>query len=138
MNAFACPLWRAADARSSSVPRRHSPPPARQVWRTGANLITRISSDRELRIGERWFPAGSYGLFTVPTPQRWTLVVNRGIGVSGTLYDPAPDLARIPMTFTTGHPEVERFTIRLEPQGEGGTLRLAWDDWEAAVPLRTR
>lgn len=108
------------------------------VWRTGANLITRLSSDRELRVGERWFPAGSYGLFTVPARDGWTLVVNRGTGVSGTMYDPALDLARIPMTFTTGHPEVERFTIHLEPQGEGGVLRLAWDDWEAAVPLRTR
>lgn len=108
------------------------------VWRTGANLITRLSSDRELRVGERWFPAGSYGLFTVPTPEGWTLVVNRRVGVSGTQYDPALDVARIPMTFTTGHPEVERFTIRLDSQGESGTLHLAWDDWEAAVPLRAR
>lgn len=108
------------------------------VWRTGANLITRLSSNRELRVGERWLPAGSYGLFTVPTREGWTLIVNRRVGVSGTQYDPALDIARIPMTFATGHPEVERFTIRLDSHGAGGTLHLAWDDWEAVVPLRAR
>lgn len=108
------------------------------VWRAGANLITRLSTDRELRVGETWLPAGSYGLFSVATPSGWTLVVNQRVGVSGTQYDPALDLARIPMAFTTGLPEVERFTVRLVPEGEGGTLRLAWDTWEASVPLRAR
>ena len=112
--------------------------PYGREWRAGANLITRLTTDRELRVGDRWLPAGSYGLFTLATPQGWTLVVNRRTGVSGTQYDPALDLARIPMTFAAGRPETERFTISLEPAGEGGRLRLAWDTWDVSVPLLAR
>jgi hypothetical protein len=33
---------------------------------------------------------------------------------------------------------LEQFTITLEPRGSGGTLRLAWDDREASVPIEVR
>lgn len=107
--------------------------PWNEVWRTGANEATHLSSDRPLRFGSVTVPAGSYTLFSIPAPTGWQLIINKQTGQAGTEYDPAQDLARIPMRTRTLAQPVENFLIRVEPEANGGVLRLAWDRTEAFV-----
>ena len=111
-----------------------------QVWRTGANITTQLTTDRALVIGGTTVPAGTYSLYTLPEPDRWTLIVNRKTGESGRedTYDPAQDVARIPMRFRALDAPVETLTIRLEPEGTGTVLRIAWETTEAWVPVSAR
>src|SRR2546425_3162977 len=37
-----------------------------QVWRTGANAATRVTLSKDVTIGGKPAPAGSYALFSVP------------------------------------------------------------------------
>jgi hypothetical protein len=112
--------------------------PWEQVWRTGANRATHFSTDRDLAIGGRTLPAGSYTLFTIPRPDEWTLIVNRRTDINGQAHDPAHDLFRVPMRTRPLPETVEAFTIRVDEEGAGGVLRLQWDRTEAYVPFEVR
>lgn len=106
-----------------------------EVWRTGANEATGFTTSRDLEIGGVAVPAGRYTLWTLPTAAGWKLIINRQTGQWGTEYDPAQDLARVDMQTRELDEPVEEFTILLEPQGQGGVLRLMWDELEAFVPV---
>ena len=107
--------------------------PFGEVWRTGANRATHLTTDRDLVVGGTRVPAGSYTLFTIPGPDAWTLIVSRKTDITGTAYDPAADLARIPMEVRSLPETVEAFTIAVDPDG---WLRLQWDRTEAMVRVR--
>lgn len=110
-----------------------------QVWRTGANAPTRLRTDRELEIGGTRVPAGTYALFTLPTPTGWTLILNRRTGGSGRDYVQADDFARVPIETAPLAAPVERLTIRMEPSGESaGIIRVAWENTEVRIPFRVR
>ena len=110
-----------------------------QVWRTGANGPTRLRTDRELEIGGARVPAGTYALYTLPTPNGWTLILNTRTGGSGRDYEPAGDFARIPVETAPLAAPVERLTIRMEPSGEGaGVILVAWERTQVLIPFRVR
>jgi hypothetical protein len=106
-----------------------------EVWRTGANQATHLTTDRDLLIGGQAVPASTYSVFTIPKPEGWTLILNRRTGINGTAYDAAHDLARIPMQVRTLDEPVEVFTVRVDEEGQGGVLKLQWDRTEALVPF---
>lgn len=105
-----------------------------EVWRTGADLATHFTTDHALRVNGLVVPAGTYTLYTLPSPTTWQLIVNRQTGQLGLLYDPASDLGRVAMMTTTAPDVTERLTITIDaaPAG-GGLLRLAWDRLVATV-----
>jgi len=109
-----------------------------EVWRTGANAATGFSTSRDVVIGGTAVPAGKYTLWTLPTQQGWTLIVNGETGQWGTEYKAERDVARIPMQTRPIVDAVEEFTIRIDPQGDGGVLRLQWDELEAFVPVTVK
>lgn len=114
------------------------------VWRTGANDATVLTTDRDLEIGGRLVPAGSYTLFTIPSRTGTTLIINRetmrnGEPLAGTDYDPTQDLARIAMSTKPLATPVEQLTIEIVPRGaRAGALRLTWDQREMTVPIQLR
>lgn len=111
--------------------------PWNTVWRTGANAATTLVLDKNVVIGDTHVAPGTYTLFSIPARTGWTLIVSRKTGEWGTEYDPSADLARIPMQVTTLKRAVERFTIGVEPAGEGDAeLTLAWDTRMGRVALR--
>jgi hypothetical protein len=112
--------------------------PWNEVWRTGANAATQFHTPVDLTIGGADVPAGTYTLWTLPTPTGWKLIINRQIGQWGTLYDPSRDLARVDLTVETLPEPEELFTIDIVPQGDGASLRFAWDRTRAFVPVKVK
>ena len=110
--------------------------PYGELWRTGANAATQFRTDRALDFGGTALPVGTYTLWTLPAPGGWKLVVNSETGQWGTEHKPAKDLFTIPMTVSTLPAVVERFTIRVEPNAEGGILHMEWDTTRASIPFR--
>jgi Protein of unknown function (DUF2911) len=108
------------------------------VWRTGANEATQLVTDRDLEIGGTTVPAGTYSLFTIPTPHGWTLIINRQHGQWGTEYHAEQDLAQLDMTTRTLPNVVERLTAALRPGGDGGELAFSWDRTEATIEFRVK
>ena len=48
-----------------------------------------------LTVGNAQIPVGAYSLFLIPGKDRWTLVINKGVGKGP--YDEQEDLLRVPM-----------------------------------------
>ena len=109
--------------------------PWNQVWRTGANQATIFETSADLVIAGTPVPAGTYSLWTLPSPAGWKLIVNKNTGQWGTDYKAQYDLARLDMTVEQLRQPVEQFTIAIEPRGTGGVLQLEWERTRGWVPL---
>ena len=115
------------------------------VWRLGANLPTRLTTDVGLTIGSTYVPPGVYALYAIMRRNGWQLIVNRQYGQWGTVYDQSQDVARIDMRARTLTDMVESLSIYLVPnvlpQGTppvmpSGTLRIVWEKTELSVDWR--
>jgi hypothetical protein len=112
--------------------------PWNEVWRTGANEATLFSTTADLEVGGMTVPAGTYTLWTIPSPSGWTLVLNRNTGQWGTDYSAQYDLARLAMRVEPLTQPVERFTIAIEPRGAGAVVTLEWETTRAAIAVRPK
>jgi hypothetical protein len=106
-----------------------------RVWRTGANAATQITTSRDLMFGSTHLPAGKYTLWTLPSANGAKLIINSQTGQWVTDYDSKRDFARVDLTTRALGAPVEQFTIAVEPAGQGGVLKLAWDRTEYSVPF---
>jgi len=108
--------------------------PYGEVWRTGANAATTLRTSSALQIGDLNVPAGTYTLYSLPTADGWTLIVNKQTGQWGTVYDKAQDLGRVAMSTGTNSVPVETFLIDFEKTvGQNTELHLKWANVDASV-----
>jgi len=57
--------------------------PYGEVWRTGANTATEISFSTDVMVAGKSVKAGKYALFTIPTDNAWTVILNTNAGQWG-------------------------------------------------------
>jgi hypothetical protein len=108
--------------------------PFDKVWRAGANEATTFVTDTDLSVGGANVPAGSYTIFTIPSTDKWTLIISKKTGEWGTAYPgPEADLARVDMKGTRLPAAVENFTIAFDQGGASCTLRMDWETTRASV-----
>jgi hypothetical protein len=101
--------------------------PYDSIWRAGANDATHLFTTRNLTFGDVTVPAGTYTLWLQHTRTGTFLVVNRQTGQWGTQYDPAQDVARIPMQLAPAADHVEELTVSVRNNGGNrGTIEFAW------------
>ena len=110
--------------------------PWNQVWRTGANQATIFETSADLVIAGTPVPAGTYSLWTLPSPAGWKLIVNKNTGQWGTDYSAQYDLARLDMKVERLLQPVEQFTIALYGSGKDGMLALSWERTMASIAFR--
>lgn len=106
-----------------------------EIWRTGSDEATKLTTEIELRFAGFAVPPGEYALFTVPGERAWQLVVNRGAEQWGAFnYDRRLDVGRVEMRLDAVSPPLERLSIALHAEGEGaGTLWIGWERALASV-----
>ncbi|NGM60710.1 DUF2911 domain-containing protein [Sphingobacterium sp. SGG-5] len=104
--------------------------PYGQVWRTGANNIPNLTFEEEVRIEGHTVPAGTYGLFTVPNKNEWTIILSKNPKQWGAYqYKETEDLLRFNVKPQTVTKKVETFTIGFENVTPKSTLvTLAWEN----------
>ncbi|HEU4800874.1 MAG TPA: DUF2911 domain-containing protein [Gemmatimonadales bacterium] len=109
-----------------------------EVWRTGANAATQLMVESPVTLGDTIkLQPGVYTLWTLPTEDGATLIINGQAGQWGTEYHAERDIGRVPLVVSAG-PEVEMFTIQVEERGDSrGAIVFAWDTtrWEAAFEV---
>ncbi len=112
--------------------------PYGKVWRTGANPATMFKTTGPLKIGETNVPAGTYTLYTMPSENTWTLIVNKQTGQWGTEYKEDQDLARIPMQKHTLSSPQETMSISFEnTHGAKTELHVRWETTDAFVAVES-
>ena len=110
-----------------------------ELWRTGANRATHLTTDRALVLDPDGaalaVPAGEYTLYSIPEADGGLLIVNRQTGQGGTTYDDARDVGRVPLARASVADAVEVFTIDIEAEAQGGRLVFLWDRDAFSVPF---
>jgi hypothetical protein len=110
-----------------------------EVWRTGANEATTFVTNTNVTVGGKDIPAGSYTLFTIPTADKWTLIINKKTAEWGIPYKyQADELARVDMKVSKTPAAVENFTIAYEPRGTSCVLSLSWENTQASVEIKEK
>jgi len=113
--------------------------PFGEVWRTGANDATTFVASADVVVGGKNVPAGNYTIFTVPTADKWTLIVNKKTGEWGIPYKYESDeLARVDMKASKLPAPVENFTIAYDKSAGGCTLRMDWETTRALVDISAK
>jgi hypothetical protein len=111
--------------------------PYGQVWRTGANEATALTTEIDLNIGGAKVPAGKYTLYTLPSEGTWKLIINKETGQWGTKYDEAQDLARVDMKKSPLSHTVEQFTISFDKKSDNAAdLNLDWENTRVSVAVK--
>ena len=107
--------------------------PYGQVWRTGANAATQLTTSAPIRLAGIPLDSGTYTLWTLPTEHGVQLIINRETGQWGTEYQARHDIARVPMKVDTTEMPVEEFKILVD--SAAGRLGMQWGRfrWSAAI-----
>jgi len=113
--------------------------PYGSVWRTGANSATTITTTEAIKIEGKELPAGTYGLFTIPGANEWTVIINKGAKQWGAYeYKAEEDLFRITVKPMKLKEKVETFTIQLtDVYPTTAKLQLMWENTAISLGLTT-
>ncbi len=110
--------------------------PYGEIWRTGANEATTFVTDANLMVGGKNVPAGNYTIFTIPSPDKWTLIINEKTGEWGIPYKYESDeFARADMQVSKTSALVANFTISFHEVGTGCHMYLDWENTRATVQI---
>jgi len=110
--------------------------PYDEVWCTGANWATKITTEADLDVNGLKLPKGSYSIWTLPNEKQWLLIINKQTGQFHLDYDQSKDFARVKMNLKTLPAPVETFRIEVQSTGANkGTLSLLWENTDAWVPI---
>jgi DUF2911 family protein len=119
------------------------------VWRSGANVSTRLNTEVALTIGGTNLAPGEYTLFIDLKPNAWTLIVSKW--PAQTTYDvtnksalwgafdytPDKDVVRAAMTLERLPHAFDQLSWEfVDVTDRGGALAIIWDTYMAAVPFR--
>jgi hypothetical protein len=111
--------------------------PFDEVWRTGANAATQLTTSAPITLAGMRIPAGTYTLWTVPRKDgRADLIVNEQFGQWGTEYDEKRNLGTQRLSVDTTSAPVEKFTVTIVPAGaKKGTLVMEWGSFRWSAPI---
>jgi hypothetical protein len=113
--------------------------PTYPVWRAGANAATALNTDADLTIKGLAVPKGDYTIYMLVKGAAWHLIINKQTGQSGTVYQQAQDLGRVPMDMGKPPSRVEKLKYTLSAAGaSAGKLQLEWDNFVASVPFTVK
>ena len=103
--------------------------PDGKVWRLGADEATKITVSAPVTISSGLkLAAGSYSLFAITGPEKWTMIVDKVADQWGAFkYEESQDLGRFDLPVQKPASPVEQFTIALKKQtGDAATITFAW------------
>lgn len=121
--------------------------PFGEVWRTGANEATEITTTGPLTVDGQRLEAGTYSIFTEPGPQEWVVHFSPHLGLDGTgifdpatntfeqVFDPADNVLTATVPVARIDEAVDQFTIEFEPTDGGADMKLVWEQTEVRVPI---
>ena len=110
--------------------------PYGQVWRTGANQATKIIFSTPVKLNGAEIPAGTYGLFTIPGKDEWTIIISKGADQWGAYkYDAKDDVVRIKAKPIALEGPIDTFTIEFNQiRDDSSLINIVWD--KTVVPVK--
>jgi hypothetical protein len=112
--------------------------PYEKLWSLGGYQATKVRFSREVTVGDKPVPAGTYALFAIPGKAAWTLVFNKNADQlgNGRDYKSELDVARVQV-----HPKAAPLRERLAFSfgnftDDDASLEIAWEKVTVSLPIR--
>jgi hypothetical protein len=121
--------------------------PYGEIWRTGANEATQLTTTGDLVFGDHKLPAGTYSVFSTPGADSWRIHFNSVLGLSGTArfnpeseefedaYAPENDVLVLEVAPAALEEPVDQFTISFEATDGGADMVWRWHTAEIRVAM---
>jgi hypothetical protein len=112
--------------------------PYNEVWRTGANEATTITFSDPVTVNGNALAAGTYGLFTIPGKESWTVILNKGAKLWGAYeYKKEEDVLRFEVKPRAAAAPKEWMQFRFEALGnDTAEVVLAWESLEVPFTVK--
>ena len=115
--------------------------PFDKLWRTGASDCTVITTSEDISFGNNVLKAGSYSIFSIPSINEWTIIVNSDTTLHGeTGYDEKKDIMRFKVSLEKSPNFYETFTIDLNDINSKGEafLKILWENTMVKIPVKSK
>lgn len=111
--------------------------PYGKLWRTGANMATKITFSDDVKIEGKELAAGSYSLFTIPGESEWTLIFNTVTDQAGVAqYDETKDAVRVTVKSDNMPISVETLMIGINSiRNDHAYLMVVWENTIVAAKI---
>lgn len=111
--------------------------PFNQIWVTGAHNATAINFERAMKINGQFVKAGTYAIFTIPTPDEWTVILNERWNQHLTdEYQSKEDVLRFKIKPQVMTDTIQRLTYEIKPLAPGkGEVVMRWETLRLAFPI---
>lgn len=107
-----------------------------KVWRMGANEATEIEFFRDVNIAGKKVAKGRYTLYAIPSPAKWTIILNRDTDTWGAfVYDEKKDVLRTDVPVQVLDTPVDAFSMSFTKSDKGADLFIAWDTAGVTLPI---
>jgi len=109
--------------------------PYGKIWETGSNEATEIKFYQDIMFGNKFVKAGTYVLYTIPSKNYWTIILNSNTDTYGTyFYNPETNVAKIEVPASKGE-MIKNFSIGFSTKNYGSQMVLAWGKTRVKIPL---
>lgn len=106
------------------------------IWRLGANEATEIDFFKDVKINNTKIKKGRYTIYAIPTPEKWTIIINKDNDVWGSFaYNQKNDILRTDIKVQKIAKPVEVFSMMFEKTNSGANLLIAWEDAKVSLPI---
>lgn len=113
--------------------------PFGEVWRTGANEATTISFSDDVNVEGENLSAGTYGLFTIPGEDQWTIIFNNIPNQWGAFnYEESEDVLRVQVEAEESHYLEQMMIYFDEVTDTSANLVIHWDETRVPVQIETQ
>ena len=111
--------------------------PFGQVWRTGANEATEITTTKDITLNGIMLKAGTYSIFTIPGKDKWTIIINADVGLWGSYnYNAKQDVIRFDVPVQTAEDVYEPLTLQFDAATDVANLLILWDKTKVSIPIK--
>ena len=113
--------------------------PYNAVWRTGANAATTITFTDDVTLEGHKVAAGTYGLFSIPGEDEWTIILSKTAKQWGAYdYNAADDYLRFTVKAVKIKENVETLTLQFTNVfPNSADLNLLWEHTALVIHLTT-
>ncbi len=110
------------------------------VWVTGAHSATTIEVDKDFMVGGKTIPSGKYALFTIPSKDEWTIIINKNWDQHlADEYDEKDDIVRVKAKPAITTAITERLKYEIESvTANTGNIVISWEKIRVSFQIAVR
>jgi hypothetical protein len=113
--------------------------PYGEVWVTGAHKATTFETDKTLTVGNTDIAPGKYAIFTIPGPEKWTIILNKNWDQHlADEYNEREDLVRLEVKPQQLSDIQERLKYTVRSDGDEGIIDIAWEKVKVSLPFKVK